>query len=223
MTHARRKPPHAQRVYGVLVADIIDGKMNPTGASPHYEIWLRAGADDFRVAVNVQSVDGSDVLAHYEPNYKDASGHDLAGLARRPQGFTKLATGPGGAGLDYARDPLFNLNDMHDIPADGAGVTLLNLLDGQIERAKADDKAVALAFGEYFEDRTTDKTFNFSPERGLHDIHFMQGNSDDFADDNRVHGDGALFIRFGDGETIALFVRFDTQSIRTDDQTGAPI
>ncbi|MBV9878560.1 MAG: hypothetical protein JO025_27765 [Verrucomicrobia bacterium] len=30
----------------------------------------------------------------------------------------------------------------------------------------------------------------------------MQGNSGNFADDNRVNGDGALFIRYGGGETI---------------------
>lgn len=42
--------------------------------------------------------------------------------------------------------------------------------------------------------------------------------SGDFAKDNRVGGDGALFIRFSGGEMIALFVRFDTQSTSTDDQ-----
>ncbi|MBV8309146.1 MAG: DUF2278 family protein, partial [Planctomycetaceae bacterium] len=46
------------------------------------------------------------------------------------------------------------------------------------------------------------------------------GNSGSFADDNRVNGDGALFIRYDGGETIALFVRFTTQDTRTDDTTG---
>jgi uncharacterized protein YukJ len=51
----------------------------------------------------------------------------------------------------------------------------------------------------------------------------MQGNRGNFADDNRVNGDGALFIRYNGGETIALFVRFTTQTTTTDDQTGNPL
>ena len=42
--------------------------------------------------------------------------------------------------------------------------------------------------------------------------------SGSFAGDNRINGDGALFIRFGDGETVALFVRFTSQSTTTDDR-----
>jgi len=46
----------------------------------------------------------------------------------------------------------------------------------------------------------------------------MQCNRDSFADDNRTNGDGALFIRFTGGETVALFVRFSVQSTTTDDR-----
>jgi uncharacterized protein YukJ len=223
MTRERRKPKDSKRTYGVLVGTVADGTMKPSGASPHYEIWIKAGDQDFRIAVNVQSVDGSDVLVHYDPDYKDESGHDIAGLAQGPVGFKALKTGPDGEGLDYCRDKLFPIDDMTAIPAEGAHVSLFNLLDGQIERAKADTKAVAVAFGEYFQDPGSDETFHFSPERGVHDIHFMQGNSGSFADDNRVRGDGGLFIRFGSGETVALFARFSVQNIKTGDQTGAPI
>jgi uncharacterized protein YukJ len=97
-------------------------------------------------------------------------------------------------------------------------VTLRNLLDGQVERAKADHDAVVIAFGEFFRDPGRDPTFGFSPELGVHDINMMQGNSGSFADDNRINGDGALFIRFAGGETVALFVRFSVQSTATDDR-----
>jgi len=102
-------------------------------------------------------------------------------------------------------------------------VTLSNLLDGQIERAKADSEATVIAFGEHFQDAGSDETFHFSPEEGIHDIHMMQGNRGSFADDNRVNGDGALFVRFKGGETIALFSRFTVQTTETDDATGAPV
>ena len=221
MSRVRRKPKDAQRRYGVLVGSIADGRFKPEGASPHYEIWIR-GDGDFRVAVNVRSVEGSEVLVHYEPTFSATTKLGLPAVAAGPQGFRPLSTGPGGDGLDYLRDGLFDVAAMQPIPDQGAGVSLQNLLDAQIERAKADADAVAIVLGEFFQDGGADQTFGFSPERGVHDIHMMQGNDGAFADDNRVNGDGALFIRFTDGETVALFTRFASQAIRTDDSTGAP-
>lgn len=210
----------ATRTYGVLVGRVKAGRLDPAGNSPHYEIWI-SGGEDYRVAVNVRSVDGSEVLVHYDPAYALPTKRDLAALAGGPPGFTPLATGANGAGLDYVRDALFPLDDMHPIPPDGTGVTLQNLLDGQIGRAVADHGAIAIAFGDGFSDAGSDPTFGFSPANGVHDIHMMQGNSGSFAADNRINGDGALFVRFGDGTTMALFTRFATQSTTTDDG-GAP-
>ncbi len=220
MAHKRTKPKGQQRTYGVLVGAIKDGKEEPNGRSPHYEIWVHADRD-YRIAVNVRSVDGSEVVAHYDPNFVSPSKLDLATIAARAGGFTKLQTGRNGDGIDYIRSDLFPLRAMAPIPPDGQGVTLSNLLDGQIERAKADKAAVIIAFGEFFADHGSDQTFGFSPELGVHDIHMMQGNTGSFADDNRINGDGALFIRFTGGETVALFVRFSEQSTTTDD-SGRP-
>ena len=217
MTHHRTKPPGQQRSYGILVGTIRDGREDPAGHSPHYEIWVEAD-QNYRIAVNVRSVDGSDVVAHYDPDFTKPTKRDLASLAAGKKGLTALPTGPGGAGLDYLLDDLFLIGAMAPIPPDGQGVTLRNLLDGQVERAKADRDAVVIAFGEFFRDPARDPTFGFSPELGVHDIHMMQGNEGSFADDNRINGDGALFIRFAGGETIALFVRFSTQSTTTDDR-----
>jgi uncharacterized protein YukJ len=214
------KPQNAQRTYGVLVGPIKDGQENPNGSSPHYEIWVHADAD-YRIAVNVRSVDGSDVLACFIPQFTNPTKLNLPALAAGAPGFQPIQTGPAGNGLDYLRDGLFPLDQMQPIPADGGGMTLSNLLDGQIERAKADASAVVIAFGEFFQDAGADETFGFAPERGIHDIHMMQGNSGKFADDNRINGDGALFIRYTGGETIALFARFSVQATSTDD-TGAP-
>ena len=223
MVHHRRKPAHAQRTYGVLVGKVVDGQLKREGASPHYEIWIRGGdPGDYRVAVNVRSVDGSDVAVHYDPNFQNPTKRNLPTLAAGNQGFAALRTGPDGEGLDYLRDGLFPIADMQQIPPDGSGISLHNLLDGQIERAKADDAAIAIAFGEFFRDRGADQTFGFTPEQGVHDIHMMQGNSGSFADDNRVNGDGALFIRYAGGETVALFTRFTVQATTTDDSTGSP-
>ncbi len=221
MSHKRTKPTGQKRTYGILVGKIQDGQMDPAGKSPHYEIWVKA-ARDYRIAVNVQSVDGSEVLAYFDPTFASPTKLGLAARAAGTPGFTPLRTGPDGEGLDYLRDGLFSLDQMAPIPDEGPGMTLANLLDAHVERAKADEAAVVLACGEFFEDSGVDKTFNFSPELGVHDIHMMQGNGGKFANDNRVNGDGALFIRFAGGETIALFTRFTIQDVPTDNRTGSP-
>ncbi len=210
----------ANRTYGVLVGRVKSGQLNAAGNSPHYEIWIDARTN-YRIAVNVRSVDGSEVLVHYDPHYAPATKRDLPALAAGSPGFLPLTTGPGGEGIDYLRDALFPLADMHPLPPDGTGVTLQNLLDGQIQRAMTDPASTAIAFGDAFTDPGADATFGFSPEQGVHDIHMMQGNSGSFAADNRVNGDGALFIRFANGETVALFTRFATQATATTDN-GAP-
>src|SRR5262245_47707889 len=137
MTHARTKPPNAQRQYGVVVGKIRDGRENPGGNSPHYEIWVEAADSNYRLAVNVRSVDGSDVMAFFASGYTPPSTFDLAGLAAGQQGLRALHTGPGGQGLDYPRGDLFPMVQMTQIPPDGSGVTRRNLLDAQIARAKA--------------------------------------------------------------------------------------
>jgi len=96
MTHARTKPASQQRSYGLLVGTIRDGQEDPAGHSPHYEIWVEAD-QSYRIAVNVRSVDGSDVVAHYDPNFTKPTKLDLAALAAGAKGFTGLQTGPGGA------------------------------------------------------------------------------------------------------------------------------
>lgn len=224
MTRQRSKNPHAQRTYGVLVGRVVDGKMSFKGRSPHYEIWIKGGGADFRIAVNVRSVDGSDVLAYFDPGYVSPAKLDLPALAANVAGFKPLTTGPDGEGLDYLRGGLFPVEKMRPVPADDGGdpngFDLCQMLDELMQRAKADPDALVIAFGEYFQNGGQDDYFLFSPERGVHDIHMMQGNGGSFADDNRINGDGALFVRFGASETAALFVRFSSQATETD-YTGA--
>jgi hypothetical protein len=59
----RTKPPTQQRSYGVLVSTIRDGREDPGGKSPGYEIWVRAG-QNYRIAVNVRLVDLVSPLYH---------------------------------------------------------------------------------------------------------------------------------------------------------------
>src|SRR6266436_4942614 len=168
MVH-RRKPAGAVRHYGVLVGSIVDGFESPDGTSPHYEIRVNGGGD-YRIAVNVQSVDDSEVLAYFDAQFAQPGTFDLTPLLNGDPGFRALQTGPAGqGGLDYLRDNLFPVDQMQPIPAAGSGVSLKNLLDANIERAKADPSSMVVAFGEFFQDPgQVDKYFGFRPERGIH-------------------------------------------------------
>ena len=220
----RFRQPHSKYIYGVLVGRVTDGQENPDGSSPHYEILVDAAGVPYRIAVNVQSQDGSEVVVYYDPKYPGETRLDLTRLAAGAQGFVSLQEGQVFSGLDYLRDDsLFPLDQMRPLPADGGGVSLASLLDAQIERAKQDALAVIIAVGDKFDDDQTTENVGFKLGRGVHDIHMMQGNPTDgrFGADNRAHGDGALFLRFSGGETVALFTRFATQSTATGED-GSP-
>src|ERR1700689_2672518 len=102
MVHHRTKPQGQSRKYSVLVGRIKDGQEDPEGAgkSPHYEIWVDAAGVNYRIAVNVRSVDGSDVVAYYDPTFTGAAKLDLAALAAAG-GLKIPETGPGGQGFDH--------------------------------------------------------------------------------------------------------------------------
>jgi len=222
MPHCRFRESTSKYVYGVLVGRITDGQENPGGKSPHYEILVDAAGKPYRVAVNIQSVEGSEVLAYFDRAYSEDTKLGLAALAGGTHGFTALTKGDGGQGLDYVRDNLLPLDQMRPIPPVGNGITLSTLLDAQIERAKQDALAVLIAVGDEFDDDQTTEEVGFALGRGVHDIHMMQGNTGQFEKDNRINGDGALFLRFSGGETVALFVRFASQSTDTDNN-GNPL
>ncbi len=173
--------------------------------------------------MNVRSTDQSDVLVLVDQAFTStATKLDLPGLAAGAKGFMRLTTGPGGQGLDYVRDGLFDLSTMTPAPATGGDGSLAATFTSLVARATTDAAAVIMVFGDFFSDYGRDEVFGFSPAQGVHDVHMMQGNSGEYADENRVNGDGALFVRFGDGTNVAFFARFDTQAVTTNPTTGAP-
>ena len=68
--------------YSVLAGDPVGGKV-VSGASAHYQITMNAKGGPFTVAVNIQSVDGSEVLYAIEENFTPP---DLAGLTGAADG-----------------------------------------------------------------------------------------------------------------------------------------
>jgi uncharacterized protein YukJ len=201
------------------------------GSSTHYQITMQAKGGPFTVAVNIQSVDGSDVLYAIEEGFTPP---DEAGLLALPTGMTALQSAPGGLALDYVRSsvngqPMITreqmtllpqvrskgseeerlLNRMRASALQNAVVTLLNM-------TIADKDGTIYAFGSAYADS--------GKVDGIHDIHMNQGNPvNNHGSDNGVWQDGALLIHLpSKGTWTAVFLAFQTESWGTD-SAGNPV
>jgi uncharacterized protein YukJ len=210
--------------YSVLAGDPVSGKV-VTGSSTHYQITMNATGGPFTVAVNIQSVDGSEVLYAIEEGFTPP---DEAGLLALPMGMTALKSAPGGLALDFVRSqvdgkPMITREQMTLLPQvrpkgseeermlnrvraaalQNAVVTLLNM-------TIADKDGVIYAFGSAYADK--------GKVDGIHDIHMNQGNPvNNHGGDNGVWQDGALLIHLpSKGTWTAVFIAFQTESWTTD-------
>ena len=218
--------------YSVLAGKPTAGKV-VSGASAHYQITMKAGSGTFTVAMNIRSVDGSDVLYAI---VEDFTPPDLTGLTALPMGMTALKSEPGGLALDFVRSmvsgaPMITKAQMTLLPQlvanvkgsaeqqmiqrarakalENAVVTLLNM-------TIADKDGVIYAFGSAYADS--------GKVDGIHDIHMNQGNpKNNHGGDNGVWQDGALLINLPSKKTwTAVFIAFQTESWTTD-SVGNPV
>jgi uncharacterized protein YukJ len=219
--------------YSVLAGRPTAGKV-VSGASAHYQITMQAADGPFTVAVNIQSVDGSEVLYAIEEGFTPP---DLAGLMALPMGMTGLKNEAGGLALDYVRStvggaPMITKAQMTLLPKQGAMAKGLSAEAEAIQRAKAralenavvtllnmtiaDKDGVIYAFGSAFADK--------GKVDGIHDIHMNQGNpANNHGGDNGVWQDGALLIHLpSKAAWTAVFIAFQTESWSTD-SAGNPV
>jgi uncharacterized protein YukJ len=213
--------------YSVLAGDPVSGKV-VTGSSAHYQITMQAPGGPFTVAVNIQSVDGSEVLYAIEEEFTPP---DLAGLLALPMGMTSLRSEAGGLALDYVRStvdgqPMITKAQMTLLPKPGGTTKGLSAEAEAIQRAKAralenavitllnmaiaDKDGVIYAFGSAYADS--------GKVDGIHDVHINQGNpANNHGGDNGVWQDGALMIHLpSKGTWTAVFIAFQTESWTTD-------
>jgi uncharacterized protein YukJ len=218
--------------YSVLAGDPVSGKV-VSGASAHYQITMNAPGGPFTVAVNIQSVDGSEVLYAI---VEDFTPPDPAGLTALPMGMTALKSEPGGLALDFVRStvggaPMITKAQMTLLPESGAQTTG-SAQDQMIQKARAaalqnavvtllnmtiaDKDGVIYAFGSAYADS--------GEVDGIHDIHMNQGNpANNHGGDNGVWQDGALLINLpSKGTWTAVFIAFQTESWTTD-SAGNPV
>ncbi len=210
------------RNYNLLKGDPISGKL-VFGRSPHYQITVKL--DDgsvVTVAVNVQSVDNSEVLYTVDHAFQPPN---PAALTVLPARLTTLMSAPGGLAIDFVRErvgglPLVSREAMSLLPKSFQAGHRLNDLNNEVvdllNRAIADANGTLYAFGSAYADP--------NGAMGIHDIHMNQGNPLGNHDrDNGIWQDGALFIHLPALDSwIAVFIAFQTQSWNTSDE-GNPV
>jgi uncharacterized protein YukJ len=211
--------------YGVLKATAIDRRLG-TGENPHYQILVVDDTDRYRLAVNVKSQLAPSELEYLiVEHFKHPITDELEGLGA---GWHPLESKPGSIALDYIRANLFSsFAEMTQLSftVPGPDNDLNEKIDRYVQRAMANEDSWVFAFGELWgPENKRDKIFGFSPGRGVHDIHMNQGNTGRFVADDGVWQDGGLMFWFANQQQwVAIFFKFQSQAIHTDDRTGHTI
>ena len=205
--------------YSVLKGRPISGKV-VTGASTHYQITVNASGATFTAAVNIESVDGSEVLYAIEQPFPYPEEGALEVLS---EGITAVASEPGGLALDFVREtigdrPLITRAQMTLLPeaSDNAieARALENAVVALLNEAVADEGSAVYAFGSAFADSGV--------VDGIHDLHMNQGNPvGNHSEDNGVWQDGAVLLNIpsrgmGSAAWVLILIAFQTQSWTTD-------
>ncbi|KMO12415.1 DUF2278 family protein [Methylobacterium indicum] len=210
--------------YSVLKGRPINNRL-ATGRSPHYQVLVSANGELHRIAINVQSQDGSEVQFLVRSRFEHPITEALAALA---EGVSPAPSQPNGIALDYVRGNLMQPWELKPLPLSAAGPDndLNEKLDAYVQRAMADEESWIYAFGETWgpENDKADRYFGFRPGRGIHDIHMNQGNPPGrFAGDNGPYQDGGLIFWFPREEQwVSVFLKFQTQAWHSDDASANP-
>lgn len=213
------------KAYSCLKGRAIGTRLG-TGQQPHYQVHVSANGVHCRVAINVQSADGSEV----EYLVRSRFVHPITdALTQLEPGFEAIQSGPGGMALDFVRGNLAQPWEFVPLPlsAPGPDNDLNEKLDSYVQRCMSDETAFIYAFGEPWgpEPNKADDYFGFLPGRGVHDIHMNQWNPPGpFEKDNGPWQDGGLLFEFPTQQQwVAIFLKFQTQAWHSDDATGAEI
>jgi uncharacterized protein YukJ len=205
--------------YGALRGRFDRAKREDDDSSPHLQIRVLAGNTPWRVAVNVQSHDRSDIVYWIvDPIANHPILNAVAGLAT---GFNRVPTDSAHA-LDFVKAPLFAFAGGRTLPPSGHASAddlqdLLLLHLNQLKTAGGEIVAYGSRFGRNLR-KPIDREFgNTSGRNGLHDVHLNQGNprGSGHARDNGAFHDGGLLLVFPT-RTIGIFLAFQSQVIPTD-------
>ena len=211
--------------YAVLKGRPINNRL-ATGSSPHYQVLVSENGMPHRIAINVRSQDGSEVEFLVRSRFE----HPITDrLAELPEGLHPAPRRPDGIALDFIRANLMQPWELKPLPLSAAGPDndLNEKIDAYVQRAMSDEDSMIYAFGETWgpEHDKADKYFGFKPGRGIHDIHFNQGNPPGkYEAQNGPWQDGGLIFEFPhEKRWVGIFLKFQSQAWHSSDGDGSPM
>lgn len=209
--------------YGILKGKAIDTQPG-SSRSNHFQVHIRANNESHRIAINVYSSDTQNRDLQFL--VLDPFQHPICDRIKAlSEGFTPVASQPGGMALDFIRGNLFDISQMQILPPsqEGPDNDLNDKIGFYVAQAIA-RQADVYAFGQKWgpEPGRPDQYFQFEPGNGIHDIHMNQGNPPGpYAGDNGVWQDGGVMIHFPEEDRwIAYFLKFQSQTVHSDDGNG---
>jgi uncharacterized protein YukJ len=216
------------RDYGILRGRVDRFRREDDFNTPHLQIKIvDAKRSPWRAAINILSSDQSRIIFHRADPLLD---HPiLQTLPHIKSGFTPMPIDLRSAttALDYVRAPLFDWAAGMAVPQTGPGAhdDLQDILIEYLMELQREDGEIYI-FGTKYPAphgqpylRPIDREFR--TRQGIHDIHMNQGDppSSSFAQSNGVFQDGGLILRCS-SRYAGLFLRFQTQWLPTDDDSG---
>ena len=191
--------------YGVLKGRILEHVL-ATDAADHFQLLVESPGLRSRVAINVRS---GEAPSEVEYLIRERFDHPiLPKLRALREGFSPLASKPGGVALDFIRANLFDPRDFTVLPFDvpGPDNDLNEKFEFYVKLAEADPKAIRLRLRPALAGRTQASApqhayFHPEPDNGVHDIHMNQGNSRRWVKDDGVWQDGAWLLELPSRQT----------------------
>lgn len=123
--------------YSVLKGRPINNRPG-SGANPHYSVLVSADGEFHRIAINVQSSDGSQVEFLVRSRFE----HPITeALLHLEEGLHAVESAPGGVALDFIRGNLAQPWEFKPLPiiAPGPDNDLNEKVDAFVQRAMADE------------------------------------------------------------------------------------
>ena len=223
----KRRDHHALPAYGVLIGTLNHFSredQNNFGSWYHGKIYVDTPNGQYECAVDVSTPSGIKV------QYREIHGLDrslFAPILALTNGWHLIAKTSESGALDYVRSPLFRVrigclpiiaSALFNFPRlilvallsswiNSTGDNALNVLEAQLTGSTR-----VFIFGA-----------PYNTGLGVHDIHMNQGDPPgQFQHLDGIWQDGGTIIERPDGELVAVLTKFETQSLRTDNN-GLPI
>ena len=219
--------------YGVVIGqyDHFDrDDANHFGNFFHGHIFVRVVSGGqtllYNSAIDVKYPDGK--VEYFQPAKLDAT--KFANVHALADGFHSLAQTPNSGALDYVRSPLLNqplgclavfyavlsafTKKNYQVWKQNVGMSVLT----DLEAFLAADGGIAriYVFGARYQNP------NQNPPQGMHDVHLNQGDPPgQFQVLDGIWQDGGVLVERPGGNLAGFFVKFVTQTLKTNDQ-GLP-